>query len=115
LAGNKGRSVKGPVHNIQDGTKGHGKLKEGRFRSDIRKKFFALRVLRPWPGLPREAVPAASVAGFKVRLDGTWSSLGRWKGSLPVAGGWSEMICKVPSNSNQSIILWSVGKGKRGR
>jgi len=28
------------------------KLKEGRFRLDIRKKFFTVRLVRPWPRLP---------------------------------------------------------------
>jgi len=51
------------------------------------KKFFMLRVVRPWPRLPRGAVAAPSLAGFKARLDGAWSTLGWWKGSLPMAGG----------------------------
>ncbi|KFZ67653.1 hypothetical protein N338_12012, partial [Podiceps cristatus] len=51
------------------------KLKEGRFRLDIRKKFFTLRVVRHWGRLPREAVDAPSLAVFKARLDGALSSL----------------------------------------
>jgi len=32
------------------------KLDKGSFRLDITKKFFTMRVVRPWPRLPREAV-----------------------------------------------------------
>ncbi|KFP95019.1 hypothetical protein N329_05376, partial [Haliaeetus albicilla] len=51
------------------------KLKEGRFRLDIRKKFFTVRVVRHWSRLPREAVDAPSLETFKVRLDGALSNL----------------------------------------
>jgi len=78
-----------------DRTRGDGfKLKEGRFALAIRKKFFTLRVVRPWPRLPREAGAAPSLAGFKARLDGAWSTLGWWKGWQ---GSWNEMVYKVPS------------------
>jgi len=50
-------------------------LKKGRFRLDIRKKLFTLRVVRHWDRLPREAVAAPSVEVFKARLDGAWSKL----------------------------------------
>ncbi|KFV48309.1 hypothetical protein N341_01432, partial [Tyto alba] len=51
------------------------KLKEGRFRLDIRKKFFTVRVVRHWHRLPREAVAAPSLDGVKARLDGALSNL----------------------------------------
>ncbi|KFR13390.1 hypothetical protein N306_12583, partial [Opisthocomus hoazin] len=51
------------------------KLKESRFRLDIRKKFFTLRVVRHWNRLNREAVDAPSLAVFKARLDGALSNL----------------------------------------
>ncbi|KFR16631.1 hypothetical protein N306_04317, partial [Opisthocomus hoazin] len=51
------------------------KLKEGRFRLDIRKKFFTMRVVKYWNRLPREAVDASSLEVFKARLDGALSNL----------------------------------------
>ena len=51
------------------------KLKEGRLRLDIRKKFFTMRVEKHWNRLPREAVDAPSLEVFKARLDGALSSL----------------------------------------
>jgi len=71
-----------------DRTRGHGfKLKEGRFRLDLTKKFFTMSVVRHWDRLPREAVDAPSLAVFKARLDGALSNLVWLKVSLPMAGG----------------------------
>jgi len=48
------------------------KIEEGRFRLDIRKKFFTVGVVRHWHRLPREAVAAPSLELLKARLDGAF-------------------------------------------
>ncbi|KFZ52592.1 hypothetical protein N321_14317, partial [Antrostomus carolinensis] len=51
------------------------KMKEGRFRLDMRKKFFTVRVVRHWNKLPKEVVAAPSLEVFKARLDEALSNL----------------------------------------
>ena len=51
------------------------KLEEGRFRLDIRKQLFAVRVVRHWNRLPSEVVDAPSLKALKARLDGALCNL----------------------------------------
>jgi len=71
-----------------DRTRGNGfKLKKGRFRLDLGKSFFTVRVVKPRPRLPREVVAAPSLETFEARLDGALSNLMELKMSLLIAGG----------------------------
>jgi len=52
------------------------KLKEGRFRWDVREKFFTERAVRCWNRLHGEVVDALSLEVFKTRLVGALGTLG---------------------------------------
>lgn len=50
------------------------KLKKGKFRSDSRKEFFSVRVVRHW-NRSCEAVAVPSLAVIKAKLDGALNKL----------------------------------------
>ena len=45
------------------------KVRQGRFRLGIGRKFFTQRVVALWNRLPKEVVDAPSLEAFKARLD----------------------------------------------
>ena len=71
-----------------DRTRKNGlKLRQGRFRFDMRRNFFTQRVTMHWNRLPKEAVDPPPLEAFKARLDVALGSLVWWLATLHIAGG----------------------------
>lgn len=77
-------------------------LKEGRFRLDIKKKFFSMMVVKRWNRLPREALDASFPGNVGRSLEHGGLVEGVPVNDRRVGNRWSS---KVPSNSNCSLIL----------
>lgn len=64
------------VRSCRDRTWNNGdKLKERKFRLDMGKKFFTLRMMRHWNRLLKEVVAAQALAVFEAKVDKTLSNL----------------------------------------
>jgi len=73
-----------------DRTRGNGfKLRKCRFRQDLRKKFFIMRVVKHWHRYPRGVVDALSLEKFTIRLDGALSNMAWLKKFLLISGVWT--------------------------
>jgi len=70
-------------------TRGNGfKLKEGRFRLDVRGKFFTMRAMRCWNSCPERLwMPRPSLEVFKARLDGQPGLVSDVEVGGPACGG----------------------------
>ena len=70
-----------------DRTPGNGsKLRRGRFRLDVRKRFCTERVAEPWSRLPGGVLDAPSLAAFKRRLDNALNNMPQLLVSPEVVG-----------------------------
>ena len=70
-----------------DRKRGNGfKLRQGRFKLDIRRKFFTQRVVTHWNKLPKEGVDTPSLETYKAGQDVALGSLVWWLATLHIAG-----------------------------
>lgn len=79
------------------------KLKEEKFRVDIKKKVFTVRVVRDWNRLSMETVAAPALSVFKARWDGALSNLIKYNVLLSMS--WYQMIFGWTSNPKHYRIL----------
>ena len=89
-----------------DRTRGNGlKLRQGKIRLDIRKKFYTQRVVTHWNRLPQGVVDAPSLEAFKARLDVALGSLVWCLVTQHIAGGFKLDDHCGPFNPGHSLIL----------
>ena len=81
------------------------KLRQGRFRLDIRRKFFHTQGGDALEQLDQGGCGCPSLKAFKARLDVALGSLVCWLATLHIAGGWNWMSIEVLSNPGHSMIL----------
>ncbi|KAK4823755.1 hypothetical protein QYF61_006051 [Mycteria americana] len=89
------------------------KLHQGKFRLDIRKRFFTERVAGHWNRVPREVVTAPRLSEFKAHLDDALSHIE--KEDYKAKHGSLVYYLWKPMNAAQNLYVSMHGPGCRNR
>ena len=84
------------------------KLRQGRFRLDLRTKFFTMRVVEPWPRLPGEVGDAPSLGMFQGDRTGLGAAGSPWRCPRSLQGGWAGWPLKVPPKALDDAVIDSI-------
>ena len=85
-------------------TRGHTmKIFKPRVRLLTRQRFFSIRVIDLWNGLPQNMVDAKTVPQVKARLDQHWNSLGYGYQQRPMAKN-NPLTCKCKDNAQSANV-----------
>ena len=79
------------------------KLKEGRFRLGVRKKFSTQRAVRHWHSCPEELWCPIS-GGIQGQVGWGPGQLSWWVAALPMAKSWNWTVFMGPFNPSHSMV-----------
>ena len=98
-------------------TRGHGfKVRGGKFKGDIRGKFFTQRVVGAWNALPESVVEADTLVKFKKLLERYIEEFkvgGYMGGRVYSTTLWAEgpaMFCSILCSMFYNLTIWLVRK-----